>query len=74
MQGFDEFGGSIEVRKVRTVADFCSPGFTLKVDGVVLAPSDRFPTGGTYEVVQVTEVRAEAEATAEAVADAVATD
>ena len=72
MQGFNEYGGTIEVRKVRTVADFVSPGFTLKVDGIVLQPSDKFPTGGTYEVVQMTEVPAEE--SPEAAADAVATD
>jgi hypothetical protein len=29
-------------------------GFTLKVDGVVLEPSDKVPTGEVYEVVQCT--------------------
>ena len=56
VQGFNEYGGNFEVRKVRTVADLVSPGFTLKVDGVVLQPSDKFPSGQTYEIVEITEI------------------
>ena len=37
----------------KLVSDLVGPGFTLKVDGVVLLGTDKIPTGDVYEVVEV---------------------